>query len=149
MGRLKVMDLRLPLVALIMLFIFGCASTRGGVGYGWGSQEPAHQPESKVAHKHGPPDHAPAHGYRAKYRYRYYPAQEVYYNTERRLYFYIEGGVWVSDALLPYQLKINLGKYETVEIDSITPYAYHEHKIKKKKKVPPGQAKKKKKLVRY
>ncbi len=149
MGRLKVMDLRLPLAALMMLFIFGCASTKDGVGYEWGSQEPAHRPESKVAHTHGPPDHAPAHGYRAKYRYRYYPAKEVYYNTERRVYFYIEGGVWVSDALLPYQLKISLGEYETVEMDSDTPYAYHEHKNKKKNKVPPGQAKEKKKLVKH
>ena len=149
MRRLQVMDLRLPLAGLIMLFILGCASTRGGVGYKWGSPEPAHQPETKVAHTHGPPDHAPAHGYRAKYSYRYYPAKEVYYNTERRLYFYIEGGVWVSDALLPYQLRISLGEYEIVEMDTDTPYAYHAHKTKKKNKVPPGQTKKKKKLVKY
>lgn len=150
MRRWKVVDIRLLLAGMILLFMFGCASTRGGIGYEWGSQEPTDQPETKVSHRHGPPDHAPAHGYRAKHSYRYYPAKEVYYDTGRRIYFYIEGDAWVSDALLPYQLRINLGDYETVEMYSDTPYAYHQkHKYKKKHKVPPGQAKKNKNWVKY
>ena len=125
MRRWKVVDIRLLLAGMVLLFMFGCASTRGGIGYEWGSQEPTDQPKTKVSHKHGPPDHAPAHGYRAKHNYRYYPAKEVYYDIERRIYFYIEGDVWVSDALLPYQLRVSLGDYETVEIYSDTPYEYH------------------------
>ena len=137
MGCWKVVDLRLLLAGLVLPFTFGCASTSGRVGYEWGSQEPAPQQETKVAHKHGPPDHAPAHGYRAKHCYRYYPAKEVYYDTGRRIYFYIEGEIWKSDASLPYHLKVNLGKYQTVELYSDTPCAYHKkhkHKHKHKRK---------------
>jgi hypothetical protein len=150
MNRWQVLDIRLLLVGLILLFTFGCASTRGGVGYEWGSAEPTHQQETKVAHKHGPPDHAPAHGYRAKHSYRYYPEKEVYFDTGRRIYFYIEGEIWKSDVSLPYHLEVSLGKYQTIELYSDTPYEYHEkHKSKKKHKVPPGQAKKNKHLAKY
>jgi len=31
------------------------------------------QIKKRYKHHNGPPDHAPAHGYRAKYQYRYYP----------------------------------------------------------------------------
>ncbi len=152
MRRWKVVDIRWLLAGLVLLFMFGCASTGGGVDYERGSQESTNQSEAKVLHRNGPPDHAPAHGYRARHSYRYYPANEVYYHTGRRIYFYIEGGVWVSDALLPYQLRLSLGGYETVEIYSDTPYEYHEkhkRKHKPKHKPPPGQAKKNKSLVKY
>ncbi|MBL0714654.1 MAG: hypothetical protein JJV98_13240 [Desulfosarcina sp.] len=150
MNRWQVVGIRLLLAGLILLFTFGCGSTRGGVGYEWGSKEPAHHPEAKVAHKPGPPAHAPAHGYRAKHSYRYYSAKEVYYDTERRIYFYIEGEIWKSGVSLPYQLRVSLGDYQTVELYSDTPYEYHEkQKYKKKHEVPPGQAKKNKKWVKY
>ncbi len=152
MRHWKVVDIRWLLAGLVVLFMSGCASTRGGIGYDWGSQEPTNQSETQVSQSKGPPDHAPAHGYRAKYSYRYYPAEEVYYDTGRRIYFYIEGDVWVSDALLPYRLRISLGDYETVEMYSDTPYEYHEkhkRKYKKKHKVPPGQAKKNKSWGKY
>ena len=152
MNRWQTVDIRLLLAGLILLLTLGCASTRGGVGYEWGSQEPAPQSETKVAHKHGPPDHAPAHGNRAKHSYRYYPAKEVYYDSERRIYFYVEGEIWKSGAHLPYHLKVSLGKYQTVELYSDTPYEYHEkhkYKSKKKHKVPPGQAKKNKNWDKY
>lgn len=148
MNRWKIINIRLLAVGLMLLFAYGCASTQGAVGIGWG--EPVHHPEVRVAQKHGPPPHAPAHGYRAKHCYRYYPAKEVYLDTGRRIYFYIEGGAWVADALLPYQLRISLGDYETVEMYSDTPYEYHkEYKSKGKYKVPPGQAKKNKNWVNY
>ncbi|MBL0715404.1 MAG: hypothetical protein JJV98_17080 [Desulfosarcina sp.] len=140
MNHWEVIDTRLLALGLMLFFVLGCTSTRGAVGVGWG--EPYHHPEVRVAHKQGPPPHAPAHGYRAKHCYRYYSESEVYYDTGRRIYFYIEGGVWASDALLPYQLRMSLGDYETVEMYSDTPYEYHEHKFKKRYKVPPGKAKK-------
>lgn len=150
MNRWQVMGIRLIMAGLILLFAFGCASTRGGVGYEWGSNEPVHHPETKVSSQHGPPDHAPAHGYRAKRSYRYYAAKEVYYDAERRIYFYIEGGIWKSGISLPYHIEVSLGKYVTVELDSDTPYAYHQkQKHQKNHKVPPGQAKKNKSWVKY
>jgi len=148
MNRWHVINIRLLAVGLMLVFAFGCASTRGAVGVGWG--DPAPHPEVKVDRKHGPPPHAPAHGYRAKHSYRYYPANEVYYDTGRRIYFYIEGGAWVADALLPYHLRMSLGGYETVEMYSDTPYEYHrKHKPKGQDKVPPGHAKKHKNWSKY
>ncbi len=111
---------------LTLLLICGCSATQGGVGIEWGSQQSDGYPEDRVARPKGPPPHAPAHGYRAKHRYRYYPSREVYYDTGRRLYFYIEGGHWKSGVSLPDHLGVDLGGYQTVEIDSDTPYAHHE-----------------------
>ncbi len=111
---------------LTLLLICGCSATQGRVGIEWGSQQSDGYPEDRVARPKGPPPHAPAHGYRAKHRYRYYPSREVYYDTGRRLYFYIEGGHWKSGVSLPDHLGVDLGGYQTVEIDSDTPYAHHE-----------------------
>ena len=148
MNSREVINIRLLAVGLVLLFAIGCTSTRGAVGVGWG--DPAPHPEVRPAHKHGPPSHAPAHGYRAKHSYRYYPAHEVYYDTGRRIYFYMEGSTWVSDALLPYHLRVSLGGYETVEMYTDTPYEYHpKHKSKKKHKLPPGHAKKDKHWSKY
>ena len=151
MNSWEIRNIKFLAAGLVLLFAFGCSSTRGSIGYEWGSKEPTYPPEVKTSHKHGPPAHAPAHGYRAKHSYRYYPAKEVYYDTNRRIYFYIEGEIWKSDTSLPYHIRVSLGKYTTVELDSDTPYEYHKkHKHKyKKKHVPPGQAKKNKHWVKY
>ncbi len=92
--------------------------------------------------KGGPPPHAPAHGYRAKYSYHYYPSAYVYYDTSRKVYFYLEGGAWKMSVSLPYYLKVKLGDHVTIEMDTDKPHTkFEEHK----KKYPPGQLKKKKK----
>jgi len=144
----EVIHIRLLVVSLAFLFAIGCASTQGALEVGWGNSAP--RPEDQIAHKNGPPPHAPAYGYRARHRYRYYPANEVYYDTGRRIYFYIEDGAWIADALLPYQLRMSLGGYETVELYADTPYEYH-HKYKSKghQTVPPGHAKKDKSRGKY
>jgi hypothetical protein len=149
MNYLKVIGKRLLALGLMLFFVWGCASNRGGANVEWGSPESVNRPEVSVAQKHGPPSHAPAHGNRAQYRYHYYPASEVYYSTWRRIYFYVEGNVWVSDALLPYRLRQSLGEYISVEIYSDTPYEYHRHAYKKHYRVPPGQANKKENWVKY
>jgi hypothetical protein len=149
MNYLKVIGKRLLASGLMLFFVLGCASNRGGAGVEWGSPESVNRPEVSVPQKHGPPSHAPAHGNRAQYRYHYYPASEVYYSTWRRVYFYVEGNVWVSDALLPYRLRQSLGEYISVEIYSDTPYEYHRHEYKKHYRVPPGQANKKGNWVKY
>lgn len=98
---------------------------------GGGSAQPA---------KNGPPDHAPAHGYRAKHQYKYYPSSEVYFDPARALYFFLSGSQWKVSASLPDPLKLHLGGSVSIEMDSDKPYTHHaEHK----KKYPPGQSKNK------
>ena len=89
----------------------------------------------------GPPDHAKAHGYRAKYNYRYYPSAHAYYDVDRKTYFYLEGDSWKVSVSLPFSLKLQLGDYVTIEMDSDKPYTrFEEHR----RSYPPGQAKKNK-----
>ncbi len=126
------------------IFVAGCAPKKvvvvyekeGNSGY---SKEGNHKPKHKK--KGGPPPHAPAHGYRAKHEYRYYPSRSVYYDTDRGLYFYLKGKNWEVGASLPSSLRVELGDSVRIELDTDKPYIYHtEHA----KKYPPGQMKKKK-----
>ena len=149
MHFLKVIDRRLLAVGWVLLLVCGCASDRGGAGVESVSREPVNHPKISVAQKHEPSSHASAHRNNAQYRYHYYPASEVYYNTWRHLYFYTEGNVWVSDALLPYRLRKNLGKYVSMEIYADTPYEYHEYVYKKGYKFSAEQGKKNDAGVRY
>ena len=145
----KVIDQRLLIVGLMLFFIFGCASDRGSAGVERVAREPVDQQDVNVAQKHEPPPNVPAQGNKAQYRYHYYPASEVYFSTWRRLYFYTEGDIWVSDAMLPYRLRAGLGEYITVEIYADTPYEYHRYVYKKDYKYPAGQAKKKESGVKF
>ena len=97
---------------------------------------------SQDHHKQGPPPWAPAHGYRAKHRYRYYPHHRVYYEKERGVYFYYRDGRWRVSVSLPSSIRIDVDDYVTLEMDSDKPYKYDHEVIKR---YPPGQMKKKKK----
>jgi hypothetical protein len=89
----------------------------------------------------GPPPWAPAHGYRAKTRYVYFPDQNMYYDLNARNYIYLSGSRWQVRATLPKLfLGINLGQSSQVELDFVgnRPYRYnatHIVKYKKAKKV--------------
>ena len=94
----------------------------------------------EVAKKHkkqGPPAHAPAHGYRAKHQYRYYPSRSVYYDTGRGLYFYLKGDNWEVGASLPSSLRVGLGDFVSMELDTDKPYVHHAEHVKQ---YPPGKA---------
>lgn len=124
--------------ALFIISFTACEPTGGGAHVRWGeeSEQPPPNPEK------GPPPHAPAHGYRAKYRYNYYPDVSVYLDVDRRMYFYLEGDKWTVSVSLPERLRLSLGDYVTIELDTDKPYTKHkEHKGK----YPPGQLKKKNK----
>jgi hypothetical protein len=75
-----------------------------------------------------------------KYRYRYYPDCSVYYDTGRKLYFYIEANNWAVSVSLPEHLSAKLvSGYVNLKMDTDKPYTdYSDHK----KKYPPGQTKK-------
>ena len=77
---------------------------------------------SKGKDKGGPPSHAPAHGYRAKYNYQYYKDANVYYDTTRKLYFYMHGDNWNASVSLPLEIKARLGSYVSIEMDCDKPY---------------------------
>lgn len=94
--------------------------------------------EQNSKHKNGPPGHAPAHGYRAKHQYHYYPSSEVYYDTARGMYFYLSDNDWKISASLPGSLKLRLGEHVTIEMESDKPYTEHQSH---KSKYSPGQAK--------
>jgi hypothetical protein len=79
--------------------------------------------------KTGPPQHAKAHGYRAKHTYRYYPSANAYYDVERKAYFYLEGNNWRVGVSLPDNLNVRLGSYVTIGMDSDKPYtSFEEHR---------------------
>jgi hypothetical protein len=125
------------------VFFVGCAPKKIKVVY----EKEGNSEYSEAGHKHkhkkkGPPAHAPAHGYRAKHQYRYYPSRSVYYDTGRKLYFYIKGDKWEVGASLPNRIRIQLGNSVNIELDTDKPYIYHSEHVKK---YPPGQMKKKNK----
>jgi len=100
-------------------------------------------PKKGVAgNKGGPPPHAPAHGYRAKYSYYYYPGNEVYFDSSRGLYFYLSGKDWRVSASLPLGLQSNLGAHVIIDMNSDKPYTEH---AAHKSKYPPNQYQKKSK----
>ncbi len=121
----------LPLVAIVSL-LAACGITGGHFGIHWGDKIAGVFPQDiEKAEKVGPPPHAPAHGYRAKHRYQYYPACSVYYEAGRNLYFYLNGENWEVSASLPGDLEVKLGQYVSIDLDTDRPYLYYdEHKTK-------------------
>jgi len=119
---------------LFMFLLSGCNVTSGGIHIGG----------DKHVVKGGPPPHAPAHGYRAKHAYHYYPDAYVYFDISRKVYFYLAGDKWRMSASLPYDFRVRLGDHVTIELDSDRPYTHFD---KHKKQYPPGQRKKKEKYV--
>ena len=73
------------------------------------------QIKKRYKHHNGPPDHAPAHGYRAKYQYRYYPRCSVYRDAAREVYFYLKGENWEVGLSLPSHLINDLGEYVSLD----------------------------------
>ena len=124
----------LLICGLFLVSLGACHPEKAGIRW-----DPGHKGYHKT--KGGPPPHAPAHGYRAKHTYRYYPGAHVYFDIHKKAYFYLEGGNWRVSVSLPQELRVQLGDHVTIEMDSDKPYTkYKEHK----EKYPPGKGKKKK-----
>lgn len=81
--------------------------------------------------QNGPLVHAPTHGSKARFQYRYYPRCKVYYDTARGVYFYLKGENWEVGLSLPSRLKSNLGEYVSLELDTDRPYLFNEEHDKK------------------
>jgi hypothetical protein len=119
----------------------GCAGSKLKVEYEKKDNSDYSKADHKHKHKKGkPPPHAKAHGYRAKHHYRYYPSCSVYYDSGRKLYFYLKGDNWEVGASLPNSIRVRLGGYVSMELNTGKPYTYHADHVKK---YPPGKKKKK------
>ena len=143
MHKKTITNVLIPLACVLLItLISACRTTGGEVHVGW-------EPDSKSSKVHdckkkgkgGPPPHAPAHGYRAKHTYHYYPDAQVYFDISRRVYFYMKGQSWQVSASLPSGLNAQLGSYVSIQMDSDKPYTrFKDHK----KKYSHGKCKKKK-----
>jgi hypothetical protein len=133
------------LIFVLIVFFNNSAIAGGSFTVKWGKDTAPEQQSVKKKHKKGgPPAHAPAHGYRAKHRYRYYADQKVYHDTDRGLYFYLKGDNWEVGAKLPSRLSAGLGEAVTLELDTGKPYVLNAEHIKKyPSKKPKGKKRKK------
>ena len=142
MRQVRIRKLLILLSCVLFLFSYSaCSTTEAGVCAGE-EPYPAVGPPPPTG---GPPPHAPAHGYRAKHTYHYYPDDHVYFDISRSLYFYLEGDTWRVSASLPGNLRLQLGEYVTIELDSDEPYRHFEHHSAK---YPPGQMKNREKKLK-
>ena len=124
-------------LCFILLFIFaGCQGMTIAIGDNPHKEAPA----PSTYKDEGPPPWAPAHGYRAKYRYRYYPNSRVYYNEGSGVYFYYKDGQWQVSASFPAAIRIDFNDFITLEMNTDRPYEYDQEVVTR---YPPGQLKKK------
>ena len=63
------------------------------------------------------------------YQYVYYPEAEVYYVPETRVYWWSNGGTWVSGPAVPSG--IVLGASTTLRVDASEPWHHHEVIVQK------------------
>jgi hypothetical protein len=84
-------------------------------------------------HNDAPPPHAPAYGLRnheRMYRYYYYPDAYVYFSPVQNMYFYLSSNEWRMTAVLPRNIRIQLGEH--VDIESAYEKPYHDYDKHKK-----------------
>lgn len=83
-----------------------------------------------------PPKWAPAHGYRAKTRYVYFPQHNFYYDLQAHHYFYLNNGGWSVSVAVPAPfISINLGRSTQVQLNYYGNYPYYynaDHRVKYK-----------------
>ena len=116
---------------LFMLFThLAFSQSSGGISIQWGESSKQAPNGDGYKKKGGPPPHAPAHGYRAKHQYRYYPDRNVYYDQGRGLYFYMKGEGWAVGASLPGDLVANLGASVNFELDTDKPFEHNSEHLK-------------------
>jgi hypothetical protein len=111
---------------LVLAFTHVGFAQSGGVTIQWGGDSQQGPAKGAYKKKGGPPPHAPAHGYRAKHQYRYYPNHNVYYEQARGVYFYIKGDGWAAGASLPTYLQSDLGFAVNLDLDTDKPYEQNE-----------------------
>jgi hypothetical protein len=132
--------------AILLAFAFtGWAGGAISIQWGDNSKPQSYAGGAYAQKKGGPPPHAPAHGYRAKYQYRYYPNCNVYHDASRGVYFYLKGDGWAVGASLPTDLLPNLGASVSLDMDTDKPYEHNAEHLKQypKEKYKPEKVGKK------
>lgn len=85
---------------------------------------PATQPQRATAEPAGPPPWQPS-AYGPVYHYDYYPTAFIYFDVDRRVYFYqMDDGRWVQAKVLQENLADNLGTPVMLEMNTDRPYIY-------------------------
>ena len=69
-------------------------------------------------------------GSQKEYSYRYYPLCAVYYDTNRKLYYYLQDGSWKIFSYLPRNFNRNLDYYVKLNMDTDKPYIYFDNHIR-------------------
>lgn len=79
-----------------------------------------------------PPPWAPAHGWRAKHQYVYYPSAEVYYAPASRMWFWLGGDGWQAGVSLPVALQgyVNVGGVN-ISLDVDRPYLRNDYVVQR------------------
>ena len=121
------------LITLILVVIFNSSALSEGSVKSKSTNESEREQQqfNYKQNKGGPPALAPLQGDRAKHQYRYYPTQNVYYDTDRGLYFYPKGDNWEVGTSLPSRLKAGLAESITIKLDTDKPYVHNEDHLKK------------------
>jgi hypothetical protein len=130
-------------ITVLVLWFASAALASGAISVQWGDNtKPPSSDGGDYKKKGGPPPHAPAHGYRAKHQYRYYPNCNVYHDASRGIYFYLKGDGWAVGASLPLNLQSNLGASVNLDMDTDKPYEHNAEHLKQypKEKYKPGKS---------
>jgi len=105
----------------VVLFVLGVSSSC--------SVDVSGRPAPPVIVAPGPPPHAPAPGYRRKYTYRYYPSAFVYFDVDRKVYFYLHHGSWTMGVALPAHIHIDADEVVSLSLETDKPYRdFEDHK---------------------
>lgn len=75
---------------------------------------------------YGPPPHY--HHYPHYYDYYYYPYARVYFHFTTGIYYYRDGGIWVTAKILPPHIHIDAKNRVRIRVESDKPYLkFNEH----------------------
>lgn len=79
-----------------------------------------------------PPPWAPAHGWRAKHQYVYYPSAEVYYEPASSMWFWLGGNGWQAGVNLPGALQgyVSAGGVN-IALDVDRPYLRNDYVVQR------------------
>jgi len=129
-------------LVIVMISFIGCAGSKIKIEYENKDKNKYSKKDHKHKHKKGKSSkHAKVHRHRGKHHYLYYPSSSVYFDRDRRLYYYLSHGHWEAGSSLPRSIRSGLGDYVKLELNTGMPYTYHADHCKQ---YPPGKKKKKK-----